>query len=225
MIIGYLLDVRRNKYTHSADTPPTIGSIQEARRRLIEGEINLPEPSQAMTTWDKDQFLVKCNYGDEALFLRELIYACIANFYGLLDNTWLTRFRETNRQYRVLQALIYEIDYNVKVVQYYTSKNLEGFLEFDRRMQRQLRTTIAAAIQQKSEDFLMGHVPMFLPFYWDAVSEFNKKLKKEVVSYKELDMGEISSRLHVISSFVDNLMWDYPTWAYDKNYIYDHSSL
>jgi len=225
-IINYFLDVRRNRYTHSADTPPTMGSIRDARRWIMEGKVNLPEPCESIIPWDGKQFLVKCNYGDEALFLRELVYSCIASNYKLLDESWSARFKESNRQYRVLQAIIYEIEYNIKVLQYHTSTLFEGLTFLDGEMPPRLRVIIATAIQNKVDDFQINYMPAFLDSYLELANEFNKEVGRLVTdSGSRPNTDGISHQLRLIRWFVSNLMWDYPAWVYDKDYIYDHSSL
>lgn len=165
LIVSYLLEVRRNRYTHSANTPPTIGKIRDARTRLLDGNAQLPPPESATISWSNAEFTITCNHGDDALFVRELVYACVANRYGLLDENWLSRFRDVERQYRILQALLYELEYNIRVIQYHASLLFEGFAILDGRMPPHFRTHLATSLLNRDNNLNINFAPQLLaPF-------------------------------------------------------------
>jgi hypothetical protein len=119
-ILDYLLECRRNSYTHSAKVLPTIGGIRSFRGRLIEGQIDLPASETVIVDYSKrkSKYVVTCNPGYEALLLRWLVFACLAKSYNVISKAWICRYNEFERQYRVLQALIYDLEHNVGVGQY-----------------------------------------------------------------------------------------------------------
>lgn len=99
-IVDYLMECRRNKYTHAAEIFPAFGGIRESRRRLMDGNASLPEAISQVVAWKNKRYSITCNYGDEALMLREIILACLAHEFGVLDREWINRYRVAETQFR-----------------------------------------------------------------------------------------------------------------------------
>lgn len=170
IFVNYVFRSRRNKFTHEGTGYPSIGGICMARDRLSKGYFDLPESKSVKV----DDLSVECKYGDEALFLREVISACLANVLGVLRDDWISLYRQAERQKRILYALVSEIKYNIKVMQGYNgvlaqtlTVGKEGSPKFD-------STVARAFINQEGTS-----LPIWdecLREYVESITHFNEKV-------------------------------------------------
>ena len=117
IFIDYLFQYRRNSYTHASKQFHEFGGIRVMRMALRDGNIELPPAQTHQFPFEKRFLSVTCNYGDEALFLREVILACLAQKLGVLSPDWISLYRSAERQKRMLHALLYELKRNIKIMQ------------------------------------------------------------------------------------------------------------
>lgn len=120
IFIHYLFRHRRNRYTHRSATVPPFGGIAAMLNALRQGRVELPEAKTlAFELHGGRIYRITCHYGDEGLFLRETVLACIAARLGVLDEDWSDRHRDGERRRRALYALRYELEHNRLVMQFH----------------------------------------------------------------------------------------------------------
>lgn len=223
MILDYLLECRRHQYTHSATTVPTLGEIRAMRKSLMENQIDLPQPETKKIPWRKAEYNITCHYGDEACLLREIISACLAHEFGILDEDWATRYRQAERERRFLYALIYETEYNLKIMQFRLASLVEGPIILENDKAPHLRIQVAEAILHEENTPLRAFIPM-LDKYVEAAMVLNKVLDEEKEITKELvEKSGFRSLAPLLRGFYSNLLNDYPVWVYDRTYVPDFS--
>lgn len=222
VIFDYLLECRRNKYTHSAQTFPAFGGIRVMRRALVDGDFDLPNPDTKKINWRDSEFNVTCNYGDESFLLREILMACLAFNLGVLDEDWIPRYREAEKQRRILCALIYEINYNLKILQIHFSTLYENFVLLENALPPRFRVNIAKSIlAPKGKIQFQAFIPR-LDDYIKLAVDFNKRLDHEKEPSSEfLDKSEFRWLCPILRSYCENLLNDYPAWVYDQEYVYN----
>jgi hypothetical protein len=222
-ILDYLLECRRHQYTHSANTVPTLGDIRDMRKSLMDNNIDLPSPETKQIKWDGAEYNITCHYGDEACLLREIISACLAHEFGVLDEDWIIRYRQAERQRRFLYALIYETEYNLKVIQLHLGSLFEGLVILGNNVSPHFRIKVAEAILQEENMLLRLFIPM-LDKYVESAVELNKVLDEGKALDKEfLNKSQFRSVAPILRGFYDNLLYDYPLWVYDRTYVPDFS--
>jgi hypothetical protein len=135
------------------------------------------------------------------------------------------RSREAERQRRILYALIYELDYNLKVMQLHLGTLLENFVLLETNVMPHFRAKIAKAILGGEEN---TRLQMYIPRLDDYV-EFVMKFNKMIDDTKALDKALLSGSdfrwlCPRLRGYCDNLQYDYPEWVYNKDYIRDFST-
>ncbi|MBK9925293.1 MAG: hypothetical protein IPP66_08360 [Anaerolineales bacterium] len=224
VILDYLLDCRRHQYTHSAKTVPTFGEIRLMRKALVDGLLDTPNFEAKEIEWKGSEFSITCHYGEEAFLLREIIFACIAFSLGILDKEWSSRYRKAEKQRKILWALIYEIDYNLKVIQFHLKALTENFVILESNTSPHFRVNVAKMILSgMGETNLIAYIPR-LNDYIELAAKFNKMIDET----KEIDKAQLAESefrwlIPMLRNYCDNLMHDYPEWVYNKNYVYDFS--
>jgi len=225
IILDYLLDCRRHKYTHSATTVPTFGEIRVMRKALVDGEIDLPNLGTKNIEWKDTEFSITCHYGEEAALLREIIYACMAYSLGILDREWISRYRKAERQRRLLWALMYEIEYNLKVMQIYLDALLENFVILETNHPPHFRVHVAKAILNNEDEMkLQAYIPR-LNDYIELAVKFNQILDEaKGIDKAQLAASDFRCLAPMLRGYFDNLMHDYPEWVYNKDYVYSFTT-
>ncbi|HCB01905.1 MAG TPA: hypothetical protein DEP19_05930 [Anaerolineae bacterium] len=224
VILDYLLDCRRHQYTHSAKTVSTFGEIRAMRKALVDGVIDMSDSKTKIIKWKRSEFSITCHYGEEAFLLREIIFACIASSLGILDAEWVLRYRKAERQRKILWALIYEIDYNLKVMQLHLDALSEKFVILESEHPPHFRVNVATLIlRNKDEINFKAYVPL-LDKYLELANKFNQILDEtKKINKDQLADSEFRSLAPILRGYCNNLMHDYPEWVYNKDYVYDFS--
>jgi len=120
IFVGYILRCRRNKYTHRSEAVPPFGGIAMMREALQKGEVNPPRAQTRSFDLDGGRtYRITCHHGDEGLFLRETIFACVAARLGVLTEDWTDRYRDAERRRRAVYALRYELEHNRLIIQFH----------------------------------------------------------------------------------------------------------
>jgi hypothetical protein len=227
IFIDYLFRSRRNKYTHEGTVIPSIGGICSAREALSKGKFDiLPWEPIAFENSGK-KFIVECKYGDEALFLREVILICLAHILGVLNDNWISRYRKAERIKRALIGLAEEIKYNNRVMQGYFGVLTEAIKVINNGSPKFI-TNVSETIVAEADTFLF-------PVYIDSVRDyiysamhFNQNIdsidpekvgfhkNKEMVS-KLIEGSNIQSRVQSLWWQCDKFINEYPYWTF--NYI------
>ena len=225
VILDYLLDCRRHQYTHSAESAPTLSEIRAMRKALVDGLIDTPDIETKKIEWKSSEFNITCHYGEEAFLLREIIFACVAFSLGIFDTGWVSRYRKAERQRRILWALIYEIDYNLKVIQFHLKALVENFVILESNTPPHFRVNVAKMIlSDKDEIKLNAYIPR-LNDYIELATKFNQTIDEtREIDKAQLAESEFRWLAPTLRNYCDNLMHDYPEWIYNKDYVYDFST-
>jgi hypothetical protein len=233
IFIDYLFKYRRNKYTHEGRGFPNFGGICAARKALSEGEFGLPAPERLTFTMNGDDLVVTCNYGDEALLLREVIIACLANLLGVLSTDWLRAYRKAEQKKRILYALIAEIRYNIRVMQGYFGVLADPLILTGNGYPK-FSTKVAQTLLENTDSPTLPLYESFLQSYVDSAGTFNSKIDVQpngahpfsTISKEALGLLEesrIRSSGMSLWMFCDKLLEEYPHWAYDERWHSPHS--
>jgi hypothetical protein len=216
------LECRRHQYTHSARTPRTFGEIRDMRKALMNGQIDLPKAITENIKWREKEYTITCEYGDEGFLLREIIFACLASTLDVLDDMWVTRYRQAENQLRILYALIYEFEYNLKVMQIHFESLFENFVIMESDTHPHFRVNIANLILKSGEE------PKFLPYiprlddYVQSAIELNKHLDDaQKLDKILLSESEFRWLCPMLRGFCNHLLNDFPMWVYNENYVYE----
>lgn len=227
IFIDYLFPLRRNSYTHSSEVQGSFGGISEARKSLNSGNVQLPQQYERELKRDGKGLKVICKCGDESLFLRETIIACIADGLGLLDATWLKRYRTAELFRRVLVSLSYELEYNINLLQGYSGLLSQGLIMRDQENPHKMSTMVTSNIIEKQGDFVIPiEIPYLSVFFEQAVS-FNKEINGLNNDRIRSLVSESSIVWHTqYARFVcETILRDYPRWTYDSKYFPELSSI
>ena len=230
VFIDYLFKHRRNLYTHASKQFPEFGGIKIMRMALRDGNIELPP---AQTHKLPGSLSVTCNYGDEALFLREVVLACLAQKLGVLSPDWIDLYRSAERQKRKFHALLYELNYNIQIMQLHLQVLSEPLT-----VRVEAESGSPKLIIKVARSFLENHSTAPLPLtlhllesYVRAALQFNAEIDKtgaatqyhpETTSQaaNELLMkSEVRWRGQVLIRYCQSLLNDYPIWTYQRDYV------
>jgi len=232
IFIDYLIPSRRNNYTHRSESYLGFGGVRDARESLSDGDIELPAPTTRGVSIKDHPYLVTCHYGDEALFLREVIFACLAWRLEVLSDGWRDRYREAERKKRITHALLYEVEHNITVMQFYLGVLTAQLISRVRGGDGWpvLETRIAQALLNGTSSERVPLVGIFLDGYVREVLNIKSRMEECAVS------GQTGSRVreqHAAMLLAESrfsfesqrVLWlctqllrDYPRWTYDEYY-------
>lgn len=232
IFIDYLFKYRRNSYTHASKQFHEFGGIRVMRMALRDGNIALP-PAQTHQFPYKRKFLsVTCNYGDEALFLREVILACLAQKLGVLSPGWIGLYRSAERQKRMLQTLLYELKHNIQIMQLHLqvlSEPVAVKAEAERSSPK-LEIKVAKSLLENRSATSLPLISHLLESYIQAALQFNAEIDKTGAATRHhpeatsqaanelLMKSEVRWRGQSLSRYCELLLADYPIWTYKKGY-------
>jgi len=228
IFIEYLFNFRRNLYTHESRSFPSFGGICLMRENLSKGIIELPKQS----TYQFPDYDVTCHHGDESLFIREFLFACLAHKLGVLSPEWRNLYKHAERQKRMLYALLYEIKHNIQVMQAYFQILLEPLIVYskDGQSSYKLETKVAQLLTTSNSDILLPIDKYFLESYFEAASQFNSEIdvlhktsvKKPFDETSQIANALINSKVRLhgqeLGKRCIKLLNDYPEWVYSKTY-------
>ncbi len=232
IFIDYLFKYRRNSYTHESKQFREFGGIRAMRMALRGGNIELPS-AQTHLFPDKKKFLsVTCNYADEALFLREVILACLAQKLAVLSPDWIGLYRSAEQQKRTLYALLYELKHNIQIMQLHLQVLSESVTVKvgAEHSSPKLEIRVAKSLLENRGAASLPLVFHLLESYVQAASQFNIEIDRteaaaryhpEITSQvaNELLMkSEVRWRGQTLSRYCMLLLEDYPIWTYKKDY-------
>lgn len=218
IFIDYLFHYRRNLYTHEGRGFPGFGGIRSMREALRDGNIELPKPETHRLPLKNGNLVVTCKYGDEALFLREVIITCLAHGLGVLSSDWNASYRKAERQRRMLHALIYEIKHNIQVMQLHlqvlseplTTKASEGYPK--------LETEIAQTLLEQHGDVALPISNCLLQSYVQSALLFNDGIDAigaDTQAANTLMMKSgVRRRGMELGGRCIELLEEYPVWTY-----------
>lgn len=224
IFIDYLFTIRRNKYTHTGETFRHFGGIASLRIALSKGTNYTPLPATLEFQQNEEILVVTCKYGDEALFLREVILACIAKIYGVLDSHWIKRYERAEMLRQRLLALQYELSYNLNVLQSHLGVLSEGFIIRDNEIKNNERLLLledkfASKIHLKKRGFSLPFAIPLLDYYLDGISSFNNSIQQRPNQvYLIVNETGINRWLQKLREICEDLLGNYPRWVYEKNY-------
>lgn len=232
IFIDYLMPCRRNNYTHRSQSYLGFGGVSAARESLRAGDIELPAPTTRGVSIKDHPYLVTCHYGDEALFLREVLFTCLAWRLGVLIDGWTDRYREAERQKRMVHALLYEVQHNIQVMQFYLGVLSAQLISRvgDGDGWPASETTIAQALLNGTSGQRVPLVEIFLDGYVREVLKINSRMEECALSGQTgssarqqhatrlLAESRFSFESQRVLWFCMQLLQDYPRWTYDEYY-------
>lgn len=228
IFIEYLFNFRRNLFTHESKSFPSFGGICLMRENLNKGIIELPIEN----TYQFPNYDVTCHHGDESLFIREFLFACLAHKLGVLSPEWRNLYKNAERQKRMLYALLYEIKHNIQVMQAYFEILLEPLIVYSGNGQGsyKLETKVAQSLTTSNFDILLPIDRYFLESYIEAASQFNSEIdslygtpvKNPFDETSRIANALINSKVRMhgqeLGKRCIQLLNDYPEWVYSKTY-------
>ncbi len=229
IFVEYLFNFRRNRYTHESKTFPTFGGICLMRENLLKGIIELPDQSTLNFPHKSNYYEVTCHYGDEALFMREFLFACLAKKLGVLSNEWRNLYRHAESQKRVLYALFYEIKHNIQVIQSYLEILLEPLILFPEngKTSSRFKTKVAQLLLESASDISLPIDSFFLESYVQAALQLNdeidnlqeKRASDQVLSFtRAITNSDFRLHTQILGRRCIQLLNDYPEWIYSNDY-------
>ncbi len=230
IFVDYLFQYRRNLYTHKSRSFPNFGGIRVMREALREGNVELPLAETHQLSMEKDFLSVTCQYGDEALFVREVIIACLADKLGVLSPDWTDMYRKAEQQKRMLQALLYELKYNIQILQLHLQVLSEPIILKTHGGSPKLEIKICQSLLDGSSYVKLPMDNNFLSSYIQAATEFNNEIEKTGANTKyhmETTSGAANELMtkfqiryygQILGRLCEKLLEDFPLWTYTLTY-------
>jgi hypothetical protein len=223
IFIDYIFKFRRNKFTHESTGFRNFGGICSSRKELGKGNFDVPSSDSETFETSDDTMYIECKYGDEALFLREVITACLANSLGVMDLEWDRLYRNAEKKKRMLYALISEIKYNIQVMQGYYGVLTESLMISGEGAPKFV-SKVAEAVAMKSGNESLPIYKNIFDEYISAISQFNNEVDsvsagRDGFVNRSEEVLELIETANVRNSglalwrFCGELLNEYPGWT------------
>jgi hypothetical protein len=202
------------------------------RQSLRDGNIDLPREEQHKFPYEGGHILVTCHYGDEALFLRETLITCLAHKLGVLTPSWTQLYQQAERQKRMLYALLFELKYNIQIMQLHLQVLSEPLVihASDHSGSPKLQTRIAQLLAEKTSGTELPISSHFLEEYIKAAEQFNLAIDETGANTK-IHMESTSQaanalmvesgirwRGKALGKICEQMLETYPLWTYSPIY-------
>lgn len=228
IFIDYLFKYRRNKYTHEGAGFRKIGGICSSREALSKGEFDISSSAPIALENSEKTLVIECKYGDEALFLREVILICLAHLLGVLNEGWINRYRQAERMRRILIAITEEIKYNKRIMQGYFGTLTEG-IRVSNENSPKFIIAVAEKVLEASDTLVVPIYHEFIRDYLKAATFFNQNIdsideerqgfqKNTEQVFKLITDSKIQSQIRSLWWDCEKLINEYPYWTYDYFY-------
>jgi len=232
IFMNYIFHYRRNLYTHESRRFGSFGGVSIVRQALRKGIAELPSAGTMRFPLEKNYaYIVTCHHGDEAEFLRKVIIVCLAHKFDVLQNGWSSAYKKAERSKRWLYALLYELKYNIQIMQLHLQVLSEPLIIKSGNGSPKLEIKIAQSLLENNNNELTALDGYLLHSWIEAALQFNKEIDKTGADtkYHMEDTSQSANDLIMQSKVrlyakelgkrCTQLLEDYPIWIYSTGYI------